>query len=938
MTQHPIAIALALIFATTAPLSGCDRASNLTEQEHIQRAKDFEDNGDLKGGVIELKNAIQKNPDSAQARLLLGQIYLKLGHGDEAEKELSRAEKLGVNPESIKLQLGKAWLLMGEYNRVLEEISPAGSTSPKNKATILQMQGDAMLGLHKLEEGCALYKDSLVADPKHLPSYWGLANCAVAKGTPAVARAHVQTALRIDQSNDDSWVLLGDIERTAKNPTNAETAYSNALKHDPRNTRALLNRALTRVGTGKIQAAQMDLLSLQKLAPDDYATNYLQGMLHYVTKKKDSAMDSVLKSLKKRPDYAPAVLLKGLLEYDKAAYEQAAKTLSRYIEAYPAHIEARKLLAATEIKLRQPDRALDILKPLLITKTDDAQLLALTAEAFALSRQPDAATEFYEKASDLVPMDASLRTELALSRLAAGDQARAIADLEAAAKLDSSQHTPDIALISYFLSTQQDDKALEKVIGLVKKLPESPLRSNLEGVIYSKKKDFASARRSFEHALTLSPSYLPAAINLAQLDLRENNPRSAKERFEGILTKDSSNVSAMLALAWLAKQEGNSKNYIAWLEKAAKTDPKAIEPRSRLISHYLAQGNSEKAMAVAREGYSTTTGSYPALRLLANTELATGQERNALSSFTKLVQMDPNAPSAYYGRARAHAGLGNIKATRDDLRKALTIKPDYLEALVALSSLETRSGNIDDAIKIARELQKLDSSSPTGFMLEGDAHSVNKNYKKAISLYEQASIKREDGEIFVKLHHALMLEGDIKQADSKLLDWLKVHPKDNRTRLYLAQSYAERDHVKPSIFHYEILIREMPNNFIFLNNLATQYQKSGDARALSVAQAAYRLEPSNPVVMDTLGWILIESGQLKQGIQLLKKAATVAPGIMTIRYHYAVALAKIGDRAKARKELSSILASGNNFPEMLAAKTLYEQLNSAGKGNSPAKL
>src|SRR4030066_1786295 len=140
MTKHPVALAIALAFATSAALTGCDRTSNLTEQEHIQRAKDFEDKGNLKGSIVELKNAIQKNPDSPQARLLLGQVYLKAGMGAEAEKELSQAVKLGVNLESIKLQLGEALMLMGEYTRVLDEIHPADQTSKANLARIYQIR------------------------------------------------------------------------------------------------------------------------------------------------------------------------------------------------------------------------------------------------------------------------------------------------------------------------------------------------------------------------------------------------------------------------------------------------------------------------------------------------------------------------------------------------------------------------------------------------------------------------------------------------------------------------------------------------------------------------------------------------------------------------------------------------------------------------------
>ena len=70
MTRRNATPIMLLVLALSAPLGGCDATARLTEQEHIQRAKDFEDQGNLKGSIIELKNAIQKNPDSPQARLM----------------------------------------------------------------------------------------------------------------------------------------------------------------------------------------------------------------------------------------------------------------------------------------------------------------------------------------------------------------------------------------------------------------------------------------------------------------------------------------------------------------------------------------------------------------------------------------------------------------------------------------------------------------------------------------------------------------------------------------------------------------------------------------------------------------------------------------------------------------------------------------------------
>ena len=72
-----------------------------------------------------------------------------------------------------------------------------------------------------------------------------------------------------------------------------------------------------------------------------------------------------------------------------------------------------------------------------------------------------------------------------------------------------------------------------------------------------------------------------------------------------------------------------------------------------------------------------------------------------------------------------------------------------------------------------------------------------------------------------------------------------------------------------------------------LNNLAWAYQQVKDARALETAERAYKLAPDNAAIADTLGWILVEQGNTKRGIEVLQKAVTAAPKIASYRYHLA---------------------------------------------------
>jgi len=120
-----------LLLVAPLLLGGCGRTENFTEQERVERAKDFQSKGELEAAAIELKNALQKNPNNAQARLMLGEVYVELGLGKDAEKELGKARELGVGEETIRVVVTRAamaitWLKLRAVFRYLRlpSVSP----------------------------------------------------------------------------------------------------------------------------------------------------------------------------------------------------------------------------------------------------------------------------------------------------------------------------------------------------------------------------------------------------------------------------------------------------------------------------------------------------------------------------------------------------------------------------------------------------------------------------------------------------------------------------------------------------------------------------------------------------------------------------------------------------------------------------------------------
>jgi putative PEP-CTERM system TPR-repeat lipoprotein len=925
MTKLSVALSIALAFATSAALSGCDRISNLTEQEHIQRAKDFEDKGNLKASIVELKNAVQKNPDSPQARLLLGQIYLKVGLGAEAEKELSQAVKLGVSRETLKPQLGESLLLMGEYKRVLDEIQPGEQTSKANLARIFQLRADALLALGQLKDACNLFNQSFDADKSNPATYWGLAKCAIAERNNTKAREWLDAALKLQEKQAQTWIFVGGLAQLDKDTEGALAAYSSALKIDPENLAALQSRATILTKLGRMEPARADIDTIRKLYPKSLAANYLQAAFKFREKKYPEARDALLETLKIAPDYVPALVLAGLTENALGNAQTAETYLNKAVRAAPRNGFALLMLAATQLRLGRPDDAAKTLAPIDIEKTRNAGLHTIAGEIALANKDFAKAAAHFEAAAEISPDSAAIRTELGMTRLSQGDN-QAMADLQAAADMAGDSTRADNVLILTQLKQKQFDAALDRITELEKKQPQSPLAWNYRGAAYIGKKDAAKARNSFEQALKLDPKFFPAVVNLAQLDLAEGKTDQARKRFENILQTDPKHLQSMLALADLSVRIKDEKAYTSWLGKAIQAHPQAVLPRTALVRYYLANKEPQKALALAKETANANPESPQALGFLGSTQLAAGDKASAIATLTRLTEKARQSPDAYLQLALAQLADRRLNDARISLQRALQLNPGHPQSQDALLRLELANKQPEAALKIARQIQSQHPGAPVGFDREADILMSQKRYPQAIKAYEQALEKGAGTATLAKLHRALSAAGDTQAAEQRLVGWIKQHPQDLAARNYAAESYMRTQRNREAIAQYEILLKAKPDNVIFLNNLATLYQREKDPRALATAEQALKLAPDQPGVQDTLGWILVEQGKLPRGLDLLRKAAARAPKSAALRYHYGVALARSGKKAEAKKELEAALANGLGLPELEAAKAMLKSL------------
>jgi len=892
----------------------------------LASARGYLAKNDSKAAVIQLKNALQTNPDLAEARFLLGRALLDSGDLMAAEVELRKAKDLKYSPDQVMPLLARAQLSLGQPKKVIDDFSGVQMSAAEAKADLQTTIGQAHLMLGKVDDANRAFESALGADPGYGLALVGQARIMAGKRDFSGALSLLESTLAKAPSLVDAWQLKGDVLYATGDSAGSTEAFRKALEIKPDHLPAHVALISRYMEDGKLDDAGKLLQHMNKIAPKHPQTSYLQALYFYRQKNFKAAQESIQQFLKVLPESPLGLQLAGAIEYELKSYLVAETYLRKALPNSPDLGVARRILITTYLSSNQPARALTTLQPILAKIDGDSNMLALAGEVFMQNGDTEKAADYFNKASALDPENAGKKTSVALSHLAKGQTEIAYRELEAIAS-GGTDTKADMALISSYLAKREFDQALQAIAGLEKKQPENPLVPHLRGLVTLGKGDIAGARAQFELALVKKSDYYPATASLVNLDLADKKPELARQRLERVVANDPKNMQAMLTLAQLRANLGAKPEEVAELiNKAISANPAEIPPRLALVDHYLGNKDAKKALSAAQDALSVFPDRPEILDAVGRAQQAGLDFNQSLITYGKLAGLVPGSPQPYLRMAEIHLAAKDKDAAMSSLQKALSVKPDSIEAQKGIVLLNLDSGRIGDALKMAREIQKQRPKDAVGFTVEGDIHAFGKSWAEAAAAYRTGLKQADATELAAKLHGALLAGGNTGEANKFADGWLSGHAKDLKFRMYLAETASVRGDYALASKQYRIMLDAQPNNSVILNNLAWTSAQTKDPKAIEYAEMANKLAPEQPEYMDTLGVLLVAKGERGQGIALLKKAVALAPQQATIRLNLAKALVQNGDKAEAKKELDELAKIGDKFPAQKEVEELLKGL------------
>ncbi len=426
---------------------------------------------------------------------------------------------------------------------------------------------------------------------------------------------------------------------------------------------------------------------------------------------------------------------------------------------------------------------------------------------------------------------------------------------------------------------------------------------------------YDDAIKSAERWLELDADNDEALFHLARLQLRSGDTRGATKTYKallahgegpedqrllsltGVLGEEQDTEAAYEVMRALAKPYPDSAaaNYATavtaiqaedieaarkYVEKALESGPDEwLDIRIKLLHGriLLLEGKEDEAINYVAGMIGDDPQPDPSARMeLALLMLSVGRDDDALSQVNQIQYETGSNPDALRLMAIINFRQDNLDAAREDFEDLLASGQHSMDALFYLARIADSDGETDRAISLYSQVT------------EGDnAVTSQRRAAALIAIDKKAPAMALDKlDEFAREHPAYAV--DMVQSKAQLLAALERYPEaleyydrmaefrpdSESVVLGRAELLLRMGELEDAIDQYEIAVKRWPDSALSLNALGYTLADRTDEykQAEKLIRKAVKLDPENPAIIDSLGWVLYKLGRYEEALAELERA------------------------------------------------------------------
>jgi tetratricopeptide (TPR) repeat protein len=517
-----------------------------------------------------------------------------------------------------------------------------------------------------------------------------------------------------------------------------------------------------------------------------------------------------------------------------------------------------------------------------------------------------------------------------------GQHQKALESFKMVLVYDPESPQVQLRLAAEYIKLGMFTQALEHAEICVKKNPKLVDGRLLLGGLYSSLKVYDRAIFQYNEILKIDPKNTEAPLYMGAVYAEQKKYDQAVKYFES-LVKNENYPTPHLAWYYIGRvrSEQPEKAYQKASEeafkKALEASPSHLESLIALGSYYSKWHQEKKAFDLFKK-FQAEQGPNPKLaELLSKMYLEQEQYDLALEQLEILERYSDDPLNAKLKVSLVYIEQKKYMDAIVKLKDVLAQVPEsdkirfYLAAIY--EEINQNSDAVENFVKIPPESQFYgEAMVHAAYLLKQD-----KKVDEALKIVNSAIEKRPDvGQLYAIQGSLYDEKGNFKKAAEVLKTGVDKFPENVQLRFFYG-TIQDRLGNKPGVVDNMKKVIEMdPNHVQGLNYLAFTYAESGKnlSEAEKLIRRAIEIEPRDGYILDTLGWILFQKGDVQQSIQVLEAAFKFQPKESIIAEHLGDAYKKFQMVEKARK---MYMKAAENEVDETKQKEIREKLTSLDK-------
>jgi len=898
-----------------AVICGCEKPFN--ESDVLIEAEKNIGSHQYNAAIINLKNLLKRSPDNFNAREKLAYIYLKIGRYKSAEKEFRRAISL-KDSLVLKKEVVFTLLMQSRHKDALNYISKhfdkmEVEAEKELNNEIMLYTAKAKLGLGESQEAEKLLLH-ISAGENYIPAQLELAKIYLFKSEHKLAENIVDKILEKDKQHREAWLVKADSQRSLGEHKNAIVYYHNAINDevDPDGIRdvitfgARLGKINSYFALGELENVNINLNILLDSNMKSHPMVRFYHAYEMVLRSNITEADQLLNNLlSDYPDHLGALYLLSTIKYAQKNYSQSEFYVQKVLQKNPNNFAAEKLLARLKILSSQPIEAEQILSKYVTEDNYDKETFLLLARIAAQGGRTKLASNYLDKIDQNEVRKDQGTLEIANIQLLSGKYSKAIAILNQMPISSRKPFLREFMLIQAY-SRLEDFVSIEGLLSdLYDQKGEGFQNKIFVANVYASLGLWENAKKRYQELLLEDNSNIEILLGIAKSFTGLRRYEKSNEYLIKLKKLDGKNITYRLMLSnnyFLMKDERRSEQE---LEELLLLDNKPSRLNAIISAVYFKRQQFELAEKYSSQAIKLDPNDLTIKYMLSKINYTIGKHDEAIALLNELIREDKSAGYYFLELGKNYLSKGETLDAKYALKQVIVSDESYVSATILLARINIQEGEIDDALHILENSRKHLLANIELALEEASIYVKKSDFKKAEQILVNHHQANGSPLIAIKIFELRKHMG-FKMPEKILLDWLNTYPNSFAVKSVLVSSYIldkkfnlARNILEELINSTAIKLADNKQKAMLYNNLAWVYFELDIKESIDFARSAYKLLPNDGAIIDTLGWILLNNGNISEGYELLEQANRLNPGNEEIMQHLMHAKERLEKRAES---------------------------------------